>query len=122
MRSRHSERSPRSRSPYGSPVGTTLGWRRLVRTTRNLLVVAVVGAAFIDYVGEPLLRWEYRYHDRATGAKVLDATYVGVSGRRFVRAGETDGDCPVILFAKPAPPLWRRATDRIASWAPAILR
>lgn len=101
------------RSPFESPSQKLISLRAIRRAMRNWLIVAAAVALLIDLVGEPLLRWEYRYRGRRSDPYILDATYVGVSGRLEASAGEYAEGCPLVLFVKPSPPLWRRATQSI---------
>jgi hypothetical protein len=111
-------RSPQRRSPFESPSQKLLGTRQIVRFLRNGLIVAAVTVLLIDQVGEPMLRWEYRYRGSSSNPHIINATYLGVRGR--IESGALDhvGDCPLVLFAKPNPPLWRQASDRVLSLLP----
>lgn len=102
--------SNKRRTTFESPSQSLLSRRQLVRLARNGLIVAAVLAAFVELVGEPLLRWEYRYRGSSSHPHILSATYVGL-GRGRVESGalRNAGDCPVVLFAKPERPLWRQA-------------
>jgi hypothetical protein len=106
------------RSPFESPSQMLVGARAIRRGARNWLIVTATIVLWIDLVGEPLLRWEYRYLGDHSAPSILDATYVGVSGRLEASAGEYADGCPLVLFVKPSPPLWRRASDCFVSLVP----
>jgi len=97
--------STKRRSPFESPAGALLGRRRTIRTVRNLLLVVAACTICFHWAGEPLLRWEYRYRGRHSDPVMIDATYVGFSGRREIRADDYAEGCPLILFVKPEPSL-----------------
>ncbi|TWT86729.1 hypothetical protein Mal64_35580 [Pseudobythopirellula maris] len=100
-----------SRSPFESPSQCLISWRQVVRRVRNVLIVGAVLGLLIDRVGEPLLRWEYRYRGSRAHPQILNATYVGLRGRVESDGLDGAGDCPLVLFVRPDPPLWRRVTD-----------
>ncbi|TWT43474.1 hypothetical protein [Botrimarina hoheduenensis] len=106
------------RSPFESPSRYLISWRQIVRLVRNALIVGAVVVLLIDQVGEPLLRWEYRYRRGDPDRRPLAATYYGLSGRyESCQQCYSDG-LPVVLFAQPEPPLWRRAADKVRSLLP----
>lgn len=106
------------RSPFESPSQKLISTRTIRRIVRNWLIVITAVLLLIDLAGEPLLRWEYRYRGRRSDPYIFDATYVGFSGRLEASAGEYADGCPLVLFVKPSPPLWRRATQSLLSLVP----
>jgi len=92
------------------------GWRRLRRLIRNVLFLVVVPMVVVDDVGEPLVRWNYRYEGNRQQVVYLDATYIGLSGSRKVYADQFGKGCPLVLFIKPETPLWRRMADKTTTW------
>lgn len=96
-------------APFESPSKRLLCPRAARRLARNLLLVIGIAWFAIDMLGEPLLRWEYRYRGHHASPQVIDATYIGMSGWRHVHANELGVRCPLVLFVCPDPPLWCRA-------------
>lgn len=91
-------------TPFDRPGGPRAALRHGVR----LLVVMVTVVVLVDMLGEPLLRWEYRYRGPHSDPTILSGTYYGFSGRHEVWAGEHAHGCPLILWRRPEPPLHRR--------------
>lgn len=102
------------RSPFESPSRQLVSRRKVVWCVRNVLIVGAVLVVLVEQVGEPLLRWEYRYRGQSSNPTIFSATYIGVRGR-VESADLNAGDCPVVLFVQPNPPLWRQASDRVLS-------
>lgn len=106
------------RSPFESPSRHLVGRRKAVRCVRNVLIVGAVLVALVDQVGEPLLRWEYRYRRGDPNRTPVSATYIGLSGRyascQLCRASGH----PVVLFSRPNPSLWQQGTAQVRSLLP----
>lgn len=92
--------------------------RQAARFVRNCLLIGAVLVLLIDQVGEPLLRWEYRYRGSSSNRQILDATYYGFSGRYESGVLDTPDGYPVVLFSRLEPPLWQRVTGKLRSMIP----
>lgn len=99
------------RSPFEKPLGV----RKVRRLLRNWLLLFGVIIAFVDVIGEPLLRWEYQYRGTYEQKTILNATYYGIGGRLESSTGQHGEGCPLIVFVRPETPLWKQLAHQISS-------
>jgi len=84
---------------HGSdPLGVS-GSRPGLARSRNLLVIAVVLALFVEIAGLPHLRVSYEYRGRASDPTIISAQYLSITGMR--RVGFTEmpsGSMPLVAL------------------------
>jgi len=66
------------------------------RSLRRALISLALLLAFVQFLGTPYLRTSYTEPDRR--GVILDASYLGVTGSRTLRAGDVATTCPLIVL------------------------